>query len=53
MCDYWCFIFFCGRRAAVNTFGYIAKATGPADVLATLLNNLKVVPYFRVLFVVT
>ena len=30
------------RRAAVNTFGYVAKAIGPHDVLATLLNNLKV-----------
>ncbi|KAJ8905480.1 hypothetical protein NDN08_001987 [Rhodosorus marinus] len=30
------------RRAAVSTFGYIAKAIGPSDVLATLLNNLKV-----------
>merc|ERR1712178_520829 len=30
------------RRAAVNTFGYIAKAIGPHDVMATLLNNLKV-----------
>ena len=30
------------RRAAVNTFGYIAHAIGPQDVLATLLNNLKV-----------
>lgn len=30
------------RRAAVNTFGYIAKAIGPHDVLGTLLNNLKV-----------
>ncbi|KJE93418.1 splicing factor 3b [Capsaspora owczarzaki ATCC 30864] len=30
------------RRAAVNTFGYIAKAIGPHDVLTTLLNNLKV-----------
>ncbi|XP_075255786.1 splicing factor 3B subunit 1-like isoform X2 [Convolutriloba macropyga] len=30
------------RRASVNTFGYIAKAIGPHDVLATLLNNLKV-----------
>ncbi|KAI4342289.1 hypothetical protein MLD38_026929 [Melastoma candidum] len=30
------------RRAIVNTFGYIAKAIGPQDVLATLLNNLKV-----------
>jgi len=26
----------------VNTFGYIAKAIGPHDVMATLLNNLKV-----------
>ena len=30
------------RRAAVNTFGYIAKAIGPHDVLSTLLNNLRV-----------
>eukprot|EP00667_Euglena_gracilis_P005516 EG_transcript_5552 len=30
------------RRAAINTFGYIAKAIGPSDVLSTLLNNLKV-----------
>lgn len=30
------------RRATVNTFGYIAKAIGPHDVLTTLLNNLKV-----------
>jgi splicing factor 3B subunit 1 len=30
------------RRAAVNTFGYIAKAVGPQDVLVTLLNNLRV-----------
>jgi splicing factor 3B subunit 1 len=30
------------RRAAVNTFGYIAKAIGPQDVIVTLLNNLKV-----------
>eukprot|EP00455_Lapot_gusevi_P034773 TRINITY_DN3847_c0_g1_i1.p1 TRINITY_DN3847_c0_g1~~TRINITY_DN3847_c0_g1_i1.p1 ORF type:complete len:511 (+),score=174.42 TRINITY_DN3847_c0_g1_i1:32-1534(+) len=30
------------RRAAVNTFGYIAKAIGPQDVLITLLNNLRV-----------
>ncbi|KAF2234478.1 ARM repeat-containing protein [Viridothelium virens] len=30
------------RRAANNTFGYIAKAIGPSDVLATLLNNLRV-----------
>ncbi|KAJ2779595.1 hypothetical protein GGI15_003822 [Coemansia interrupta] len=30
------------RRAAVSTFGYIARAIGPQDVLATLLSNLKV-----------
>ncbi|CAL5435381.1 unnamed protein product [Camellia sinensis] len=30
------------RRATGNTFGYIAKAIGPQDALATLLNNLKV-----------
>jgi len=30
------------RRATVNTFGYIAKAIGPQDVLQTLLSNLKV-----------
>mmetsp|Transcript_9091 Transcript_9091/g.13604 ORF Transcript_9091/g.13604 Transcript_9091/m.13604 type:complete len:1295 (-) Transcript_9091:79-3963(-) len=30
------------RRAAVNTFGYIAKAVGPQEVLHPLLNNLKV-----------
>lgn len=30
------------RRATVNTFGYIARAIGPQDVLATLLNNLRV-----------
>jgi len=30
------------KRATVNTFGYIAKAIGPQDVLVTLLNNLKV-----------
>ncbi|KAH5083327.1 hypothetical protein HBI52_004210 [Parastagonospora nodorum] len=30
------------RRAANNTFGYIAKAIGPQDVLATLLGNLRV-----------
>ena len=30
------------RRAASNTFGFIAKAIGPQDVLATLLNNLRV-----------
>lgn len=30
------------RRAAIKTFGFIARAIGPQDVLATLLNNLKV-----------
>ncbi|KAJ1722688.1 hypothetical protein LPJ53_002901 [Coemansia erecta] len=30
------------RRAAVSTFGYIARAIGPQDVLATLLSNLRV-----------
>lgn len=30
------------RRAAVNAFGYIARAIGPQDVTATLLNNLRV-----------
>lgn len=30
------------RRATVNTFGYIARAIGPQDVLSTLLNNLRV-----------
>mmetsp|Transcript_12518 Transcript_12518/g.18244 ORF Transcript_12518/g.18244 Transcript_12518/m.18244 type:complete len:550 (-) Transcript_12518:465-2114(-) len=30
------------RRATVNTFGFIARAIGPHDVLGTLLNNLKV-----------
>ena len=30
------------RRETVNTFGYIGKEIGPQDVLATLLNNLKV-----------
>jgi splicing factor 3B subunit 1 len=30
------------RRATVKTFGFIAKAIGPQDVLITLLNNLKV-----------
>ncbi|GAB7363838.1 hypothetical protein MBLNU230_g4403t1 [Neophaeotheca triangularis] len=30
------------RRAANNTFGYIARAIGPSDVLSTLLNNLRV-----------
>ncbi|CAD7926470.1 unnamed protein product [Amoebophrya sp. A120] len=30
------------RRASVNTFGYIARAIGPHDVLSTLLNNLRV-----------
>ena len=30
------------RRAAVNTFGFIARAVGPQDVLHTLLTNLRV-----------
>lgn len=30
------------RKSAVSTFGYIAKAIGPNDILGTLLNNLKV-----------
>lgn len=30
------------RKAAVSTFGYIARAVTPADVLATLLQNLRV-----------
>ena len=30
------------RRAAVNTFGYIAKTLGPQDVLSVLLTNLRV-----------
>ena len=30
------------RRAAVNTFGYIAKSLGPQDVLSVLLTNLRV-----------
>ncbi|EFJ36211.1 hypothetical protein SELMODRAFT_404013 [Selaginella moellendorffii] len=30
------------RRAAVNTFGYVAQAIGPQDVLAALLDNLRV-----------
>ncbi|KAF5103717.1 hypothetical protein D0Z03_000089 [Geotrichum reessii] len=30
------------RKAANKTFGYIAKAIGPQDVLATLLSNLRV-----------
>jgi splicing factor 3B subunit 1 len=30
------------RRAAIKTFGYIAKSIGPHDVLATLLSNLRV-----------
>jgi splicing factor 3B subunit 1 len=30
------------RRATTKTFGYIAKAIGPHDVIGTLLNNLKV-----------
>ncbi|KAK7033247.1 putative splicing factor 3b subunit 1 [Favolaschia claudopus] len=30
------------RRAAVNTFGYIAKSIGPQDVISVLLTNLRV-----------
>ena len=30
------------RRTTINTFGYIAQALGPSDVLYSLLNNLKV-----------
>ena len=30
------------RRAAVATFGFIARAIGPQDVLVALLNNLRV-----------
>jgi splicing factor 3B subunit 1 len=30
------------RRAAVNSFGYIARALGPQDVLQVLLTNLRV-----------
>lgn len=30
------------RRAAVNSFGYIAKSVGPQEVLSILLTNLKV-----------
>ncbi len=30
------------RRAAVNSFGYIAKSLGPSDVLQVLLTNLRV-----------
>ncbi|KAJ7455322.1 armadillo-type protein [Mycena galericulata] len=30
------------RRAAVNTFGYIAKSIGPHDVISVLLTNLRV-----------
>ncbi|GMM32737.1 U2 snRNP complex subunit [Saccharomycopsis crataegensis] len=30
------------RRSANRTFGFIAKAIGPQEVLATLLNNLRV-----------
>ncbi|KAK6997399.1 U2 snRNP component prp10 [Favolaschia claudopus] len=30
------------RRAAVNTFGYIAKSIGPQDVISALLTNLQV-----------
>ncbi|CAM9289926.1 unnamed protein product [Chrysoparadoxa australica] len=37
------------RRASVNTFGYIAKAIGPQDVLHTLLNNLKASSSFKLM----
>ena len=30
------------RRAAVNSFGYIAESLGPQDVLQVLLTNLRV-----------
>ncbi|KAI6023285.1 armadillo-type protein [Pisolithus marmoratus] len=30
------------RRAAINSFGYIAKSLGPQDVLSVLLTNLRV-----------
>ena len=30
------------RRETVDTFGYLSKEIGSQDVLATLLNNLKV-----------
>ena len=30
------------RRAAINSFGYIARAIGPQDVLQVLLTNLRV-----------
>jgi splicing factor 3B subunit 1 len=30
------------RRAAVNSFGHIAKSLGPQDVLSVLLTNLRV-----------
>jgi hypothetical protein len=30
------------RRAAVNSFGYIAKSLGPQDMLSVLLTNLQV-----------
>ncbi|PWN54183.1 putative splicing factor 3b subunit 1 [Violaceomyces palustris] len=30
------------RRASVNSFGYIARAIGPSDVLQVLLTNLRV-----------
>ena len=32
----------CIRRNAVNTFGHIAKAIGPQDVIIPLLDNLKI-----------
>ena len=30
------------RRAAINTFGYIAKSVGPQEIIEILLNNLRV-----------
>jgi splicing factor 3B subunit 1 len=30
------------RRAATNTFGHVARAVGPHEVLTALLRNLKV-----------
>jgi len=30
------------RKATIVTYGFIARAIGPHDVLSTLLNNLKV-----------
>jgi splicing factor 3B subunit 1 len=30
------------RRAAVNTFGFVAKSVGPKDIVTSLLSNLKI-----------